>query len=257
MKITDPDVIKNGEKDLIEAIKEDLDLSAVKEILKEQIARTVLTAKGGEIVVHDNQIAFRIDFDLNLSGSLMFDRAGNYISQTPPVPDPDGSEPEDLENLNIDDLSIDDAMEELGPGADTDVILDDDFLALDDSDEDDSADLLDSDLTGEEFSGLEHETLDEDPPPDAATQTDEIASDADEPDFNPLDSDTGDDLDDLLENGNDDELPDETISKEDIPESETDLSSLVDDVDPEMSLDDDMTDILQESRDFWEQKKDS
>lgn len=257
MKITDPDVIKNGEKDLIEAIKEDLDLAAVKEILKEQIARTVLTAKGGEIVVHDNQIAFRIDFDLNLSGSLMFDRTGNYISKTPTVKDPDGSEPEDLENLNIDDLSIGDAMEELGPGTDTDMILDDDFLALDDSDEDDSADLLDSDLTGDELSGLEDETLDGDPPPDAATQTDEIASDADESDFDPLGSDTADDLDDLLEDGNDDELPEEAILKEDIPESETDLSSLVDDVDPEMSLDDDMTGILQDSRDFWEKKKDS
>ena len=114
MKITDPDVIKNGEKDLIDAIKEDLDLDAVKEILKHQIAQTVLSAKGGQIVVHDNQIAFRLDFDLNLSGSLMFDREGNHLpvradDLIPPEPEDDASE-----DLELDDIRIDEALEEMG-----------------------------------------------------------------------------------------------------------------------------------------------
>ncbi|MCP4022695.1 MAG: hypothetical protein GY729_12700, partial [Desulfobacteraceae bacterium] len=70
MKITDPDVIKAGEKDLIDAVQDDLDWDAVKEIIKEKMAATALSSKGGQIVVHNNEIAFRIDFDISLSGSL-------------------------------------------------------------------------------------------------------------------------------------------------------------------------------------------
>ena len=64
MKITDPDVIKNGEKDLIEAVQDDLDLDAVKEVLKKRMAAAALSSKGGEIMVYNNEIAFRLDFDI-------------------------------------------------------------------------------------------------------------------------------------------------------------------------------------------------
>ncbi len=81
MKITDPDVIKDGEKDLFEAIKEDLDLNRIREILKEKVAPDALESEGGSIVVHENRIAFKLDFRLVLRGSLMFDREGNYIPE--------------------------------------------------------------------------------------------------------------------------------------------------------------------------------
>ena len=80
MKITDPDVIKSGEKDLIEAVKEDIDWDAVKDVIKEQMEISSFSAEGGGILVHDNRIAFKIDFNLSFKGSLMFDREGNYIS---------------------------------------------------------------------------------------------------------------------------------------------------------------------------------
>ncbi|MFH2091856.1 MAG: hypothetical protein ABIJ31_05790 [Pseudomonadota bacterium] len=147
MKITDPDVIKNGEKDLIEAIKQDLDLDAVKEILKDQIARTVLSAKGGQIIVHNNQIAFRLDFDLNLSGSLMFDRDGNHILQSD-EPDhilPDHILPEDLE---LDEINIADVVEEIGPDPD---LLEEDLPDLVDGELDDDLDMNDILQESQEF----------------------------------------------------------------------------------------------------------
>jgi len=79
MKITDPQVIKNGENDLIASVQENLDQKIVKKIIADRMARTEIVSKGGQIVVHDNQVAFRMDFDLQLSGSLLFDRQGNYI----------------------------------------------------------------------------------------------------------------------------------------------------------------------------------
>jgi len=89
LKVTDPDVIKTGERDLIESIKDDLDLAAVQGILLEKIRSSSFDIKdealsfdisGGEIVVHDGQIAFRVDCQLKTEMAIMFDRKGNYIS---------------------------------------------------------------------------------------------------------------------------------------------------------------------------------
>ncbi|NOX35214.1 MAG: hypothetical protein GXP56_16045 [Deltaproteobacteria bacterium] len=184
MKITDPDVIKNGEKDLIEAVKDDLDLDAVKEVLKKRISSTSLSSNGGEIIVHKNKIAFRLDFDLNLSGSLMFDRQGNYIPET----DEQNFVSEDLD---LDDINISQTLEEASPQT-----------SMDDT----------SDTQVEEEESLDENELEQ-----------------------PLDS-----LNEELDIG----LPEYDL------EDELDQES--DDL-----IDDDINDILKESQDFWEQKKDS
>ncbi len=80
MKVTDPGVIQNSEKDLIEALKQDLDVDAVRSIILKNLSGADLSTHGGEIVVHDGRIAFRMDFELRMTGSLMFDRQGNHIS---------------------------------------------------------------------------------------------------------------------------------------------------------------------------------
>ncbi|MBC2703895.1 hypothetical protein [Desulfobacula sp.] len=108
MKITDPDVIKNGEKNLIEAVKDDIDLAAVKEILKKKMAATALSYKRGEIVVYNNKIAFRLDFETHLSGSFMFDRQGNYI----PESDQTGDQKSENNEIEMDDLIRDDIVDD-------------------------------------------------------------------------------------------------------------------------------------------------
>ena len=139
MKITDPGIIKNGEKDLIELLKEDLDLDAVREIIKKKMTTAALSPKGGEIVVHNNQIAFRMDFDLCLSGSLMFDRQGNHIPESDEPDEPtEDAEPEielkeDDGTLDDDDTLIDIEEETLG---------EDDTLIMDDLAGDDITDIL-------------------------------------------------------------------------------------------------------------------
>lgn len=82
MKLTDPGIIQEGEKDLIDAIKDDLDLDAINEVIKDKLKVKNLKSKGGKIIVHNNKIAFKLDFELSLNGSLMFDRDGNYISDS-------------------------------------------------------------------------------------------------------------------------------------------------------------------------------
>ncbi|MBU8848350.1 MAG: hypothetical protein KOO65_12580 [Desulfobacterales bacterium] len=106
MKITDPDIIKNGEKNLIEAVKDDIDLAVIKEVLKKKVAETALSYKGGELVVHNNEIAFRLDFDIRLSSSFMFDRQGNYI------PGSDKTKNQENDQIDMDDIIQDDIVDD-------------------------------------------------------------------------------------------------------------------------------------------------
>ncbi|MEN8210305.1 MAG: hypothetical protein ABFR31_01190 [Thermodesulfobacteriota bacterium] len=122
MKITDPDVIKNGEKDLIQAVKDDLDLDTIKKIMQNKINAESLSSKGGEIVVHNNEIAFKLDFSIEISGSLMFDRQGNYISESDeedalPIDDldPFTEEPDPETDLEPDSEEKIEDIIELGP----------------------------------------------------------------------------------------------------------------------------------------------
>jgi hypothetical protein len=157
MKITDPHIIQTGEKKLIAAVQEHLDLKTLKNILMERMAETSFASRGGQIVVHDNQIAFRLDFDLQLSGSLLFDRQGNYIPdssesrsevnekkfkedshRSSPPPETDLSDDEDEDDLDL--LMEEEEREQRFPVQDED--------SLDPSDEDDldSDDILDDDI---------------------------------------------------------------------------------------------------------------
>jgi hypothetical protein len=177
MKITDPQIIQTGEKKLIAAMQKHLDLETVKKILSERMAETSFESKGGQIVVHDNQIAFRLDFDLQLTGSLLFDRQGNYIPDSPETP----------------------------------ILF--------------SKDTSDNDKTSPSYS--DHNTME-----------------------NWHEDDNDADLDLLL----DEEASEpRNESVENAP-----LSDHTDDaLDPDDILDDDIDDILKESREFWDQKKDS
>ena len=61
MKITNSELIKRGEKELIDAITADLDWTAIEEIFRKEhrlgIDEDVEYRKGG-IVVHNNQVAY-------------------------------------------------------------------------------------------------------------------------------------------------------------------------------------------------------
>lgn len=181
MKITDPDIIKNGEKDLIEAIKDDLDPDTIQKIMQERMTSKAISSKGGEIVVHNNQIAFRMDFTIEIEGSVMFDREGNYISQ--------------LESDDQDDLFED---------------------PLETSFEEDPEDIPESDENEAPADDLMEDTL-------------------------------------LDENLMDDSMAD---MDDDIADIDEDIMDENDDIVDEDIVDDDINDILKESQDFWESKKD-
>ncbi|RJR42711.1 MAG: hypothetical protein C4576_15655 [Desulfobacteraceae bacterium] len=83
MKITSLDVIRNGERDLMDAITADLDWSAVERIFKERHNLRLeedIEYKRGDIVVHNEQIAYRLDFVAKVTLSVLLDRDGNNLA---------------------------------------------------------------------------------------------------------------------------------------------------------------------------------
>ena len=214
MRITDPQIILNGEKDLIASVQKDLDLDAVRDLLKERLTLRALSPKGGQIVVHDNEVAFRLDYEINIDGSLLFDRNGNLL--------------EDSENT---------APEQDRQDEDTTLGSDlDDNLSINLPDYDDAS----NEEPGDAQDVLEPDPLPDDKDVEPGLEIEELEDDSafDQDDSDILEPDNGDDIEDLSVY----KLPD--IGLED-GDKETGQGV----------LDDDISDILQESRDFWEKKK--
>ncbi len=176
MKVTDPDVIKAGERDLIEAIKDDLDWNAIKEVFLNKIKSSSFDIKdgalsfdvsGGEIVVHGGAIAFRLDVQLKTEIPIMFDRKGNYIFDKDPLFYEDNSNSDVKENHNIDDDIIDELnLEASSENIASDIKLDSDINSELDYNGDssigsevDSDQLIDDDELLDDISSLEDEDI--------------------------------------------------------------------------------------------------
>jgi len=85
VKVTDSDVIQMGEKELIDAITGDLDWEAIEKIFKNKYHlgfQEDIEYKNGDIVVHNNQIAYKLNFDVRISLSVLFDRKGECLTVT-------------------------------------------------------------------------------------------------------------------------------------------------------------------------------
>ena len=118
MKITDSEVIKTGEQELIDAITADLDWGAIEDIFRKDHNLGIeedVEYKRGDMVVHNNRIAYQLDFEVKVTISVLLDREGNYISvkTADPVDPPEDNRvsPEDVQG------SMDDDSEQGSPEA--------------------------------------------------------------------------------------------------------------------------------------------
>nr|WP_320192795.1 hypothetical protein [uncultured Desulfobacter sp.] len=228
MRITDPQVIQDGEQDLIASVQRDLDLEAVKDLLKKRLTASELSPKGGRIVVHDNDVAFRLDYEINLNGSLLFDRNGNLIE------DEESSAPEQ-------DLQTEDEAAALGLDENLSIELPDYDDALNEASEKIEPEVLESEDAFDDIQNVESEFEIEDPEDDTQINQDE------------LDSIEAEGEDELI-----DDLPHADEEKDLTVDELTDLGLEEGDKESDEQVDvddDDISELLQESRDFWENKK--
>lgn len=87
MKITNSHLIKNREKELLEMISGDLDRDSIRNLLAAKYHLDLdgdrLTCRGGDLVVHDNQVAYKIEYDAVVNLSLLFSRQGECLEIVP------------------------------------------------------------------------------------------------------------------------------------------------------------------------------
>ena len=83
MKITDSDIIKNGEQELIDAITADLDWGTIEEVFLKEHNLGIdedIEYKSGDIVAVNNQIAYKLEFEVKVNLSVLINRNGEYLS---------------------------------------------------------------------------------------------------------------------------------------------------------------------------------
>jgi len=82
LKVTEKKAIKDGEEELIDTVTGDLDWDNIEKILKDKHnfeLQDDIEYKRGDIIVYENQIAYKIDFDVKVSVSVLFDRNGDCL----------------------------------------------------------------------------------------------------------------------------------------------------------------------------------
>ncbi|MFC1823233.1 hypothetical protein ACFL9T_11040 [Thermodesulfobacteriota bacterium] len=83
MKITSSEVIKNSEQELMDAIIAEIDWGSMEEIVRKQYNLNIdedLEYRRGDIVIHDNRIAYQLEFGVKVTLALLLDREGNHLS---------------------------------------------------------------------------------------------------------------------------------------------------------------------------------
>jgi len=83
VKITDSTVIRTGERELIDAIIGELDWGIIEKIFREKHRLRIqddVEYRQGDLVVYNDQVAYKLDFDVKVTLSVLFDRAGNFLS---------------------------------------------------------------------------------------------------------------------------------------------------------------------------------
>ncbi|MFN2357591.1 MAG: hypothetical protein ABR534_07620 [Desulfotignum sp.] len=104
MKVTNPELIQESERDFIDTINAELDWEAIEKLLmeKHQFAlQDEVDYKNGDMVVFDNQIAYKFDFEIKVPLSVVFNRQGECltISTTHDEQDPQEIAPGEMADI--------------------------------------------------------------------------------------------------------------------------------------------------------------
>ena len=95
MKLTNPESIQENEKEFIDTINAELDWDAIEHMLLEKhgfVVQEDVDYKDGNLVVHDNEIAYKFDFEIKVPLSVIFNRDGECLEISTHREDEDDTE---------------------------------------------------------------------------------------------------------------------------------------------------------------------
>lgn len=102
MKITDSENIKDSENELIDSLIGELDWQVIEAILKDKYNLSLhddVEYKQGDMVVHGSKIAYKLDFDVRVTLSLIVGRDGECFD----IKASGSQEEEDIPPVNPDE----------------------------------------------------------------------------------------------------------------------------------------------------------
>ncbi|MCF6247940.1 MAG: hypothetical protein L3J69_11320 [Desulfobacula sp.] len=82
MKLTNPETIQESEKEFIDTINAELDWEAIEKMLLEKHHFTLqeeIDYKDGDLIVFNNRIAYKFDFEIKVPLSVIFNREGECL----------------------------------------------------------------------------------------------------------------------------------------------------------------------------------
>ncbi|MDM8536494.1 hypothetical protein QUF70_07070 [Desulfobacterales bacterium HSG17] len=82
MKLTSQDNIAESEKEFIDTINAELDWEAIEKMLLEKHQFTLqeeIDYKDGDLIVHNDNIAYKFNFEIKVPLSVIFDREGECL----------------------------------------------------------------------------------------------------------------------------------------------------------------------------------
>jgi hypothetical protein len=95
MRVTGDDIIRSGERELIDGITADLDWETVERIFREAHGLPLgedVSYKSGDLVVHEDRIAYLLEFEVKVPLSMLLDRQGNCIGLRAGASEEEGEE---------------------------------------------------------------------------------------------------------------------------------------------------------------------
>jgi len=103
LKITNPESIQESEKEFIDTINAELDWDTIEQMLLDKHNFAVqddIEYKDGNLIVHNNEIAYKFEFEIKVPLSVIFNRNGECLSMSTARDDEDLENDEDLESPN-------------------------------------------------------------------------------------------------------------------------------------------------------------
>lgn len=85
MKLTNPESIQENEKEFIDTINAELDWDAIEQLLLEKhhfVVQDDIQYQDGNLIVYNNEIAYKFDFEIKVPLSVIFNRGGECLSMS-------------------------------------------------------------------------------------------------------------------------------------------------------------------------------
>ena len=85
MKLTNPESIQESEKEFIDTINAELDWDVIEQMLLDKhnfAVQDEIEYKDGNLIVYNNEIAYKFDFQIKVPLSVIFNRGGECLSMS-------------------------------------------------------------------------------------------------------------------------------------------------------------------------------